>query len=92
LQDWIGRYYNINEGNLMSRSFAKLREVVLTYNVPVKSGGFLSKLSVSLVARNLLYFAQHKDIDLDQYIGRATRSGLETPTLKRYGINVNMTF
>jgi TonB-linked SusC/RagA family outer membrane protein len=92
LQDWIGRYYNINEGNLMSRSFAKLREVVLTYNVPVKSGGFLSKLSVSLVARNLLYFAQRKDIDLDQYIGRATRSGLETPTLKRYGINVNMTF
>jgi hypothetical protein len=92
LQDYISRYYQENELNLMSRSFAKLREVVLTYNVPLKSKGFFNQMTVSLVARNLLYFAEKKDIDLDRYINRQGSSDFDTPTTKRYGVNFNFTF
>ena len=47
--------------------------------------------SVSLVGRNLLYFAEKKDIDLNQYIGDGG-SGLQTPSTRRYGLNLNVTF
>lgn len=92
LQDWISRYYQENEFNLMDRSFAKLREVVISYNVPMKSKSFFNQMTVSLVARNLLYFAEKKDVDLDKYINRQGSSDFETPTTKRYGVNLNFTF
>lgn len=92
LQDWISRYYQEDENNLISRSFAKLREVIITYNVPLKSKSFFNQMTVSLVARNLLYFAEKKDIDLDRYITRQRSSDFDTPTTKRYGVNFNFTF
>jgi TonB-linked SusC/RagA family outer membrane protein len=94
LQDWISRYYNTNEGNLMSRTFTKLREVVIGYNIPssVLSRTAIRRASISLVGRNLLYWAEHKDIDIDQYRGGETGSGLQTPSLRRYGFNLNVTF
>jgi hypothetical protein len=48
-----------------------------------------------LVGRNLLYFVKdkrNKDVDIDQYAGRGGSSSLQTPTTKRYGINLNITF
>lgn len=95
LQDWISRYYNTNEGNLMSRSFAKLREVVISYNLPssMLERTFMKSASISLVGRNLLYFAEKKDLDIEQYASfTAAGSGLQTPTLRRYGLNLNVTF
>ncbi|MBK9490920.1 MAG: SusC/RagA family TonB-linked outer membrane protein [Haliscomenobacter sp.] len=92
LQDWISRYYQDDETNLMSRTFAKLREITLTYKVPLKSNSFFNQMTVSLVARNLLYFAEKKDVDLDRYIGRQGSSDFDTPTTKRYGVNFNFTF
>jgi hypothetical protein len=47
--------------------------------------------SVSLVGRNLLYVAQYKDIDLDQFLTGGV-SSLQTPTTRRYGINLNLIF
>ncbi len=94
LQDYISRYYATAEANLMSKTFSKLREVTLTYRAPQRwfeGGKFLRSASFSLVGRNLLYFAEKKDIDLDQYIG-TNYSGLQSPTAKRYGININLTF
>lgn len=94
LQDYISRYYNSGEGNLMSRSFSKLREVTVTYQLPQKwfeGGKIIRSASVSLVGRNLLYFAEKKDIDLEQYLNGG-QSGLQTPTAKRYGFNLNITF
>ncbi|MDX1908472.1 MAG: SusC/RagA family TonB-linked outer membrane protein [Bacteroidia bacterium] len=91
LQDYISRYYSSSEGNLMSKTFSKLREVTLTYNFPTAGNKTFKVASVSLVGRNLLYFAEKKDIDLDQYIGN-NYSGLQTPTTKRYGINLNFNF
>jgi TonB-linked SusC/RagA family outer membrane protein len=94
LQDYISRYYRTAEGNLMSKTFAKLREVTVTYNFPTtlfSNKSIIRGASVSLVGRNLLYFAEKKDIDLDQYID-SNYSGLQSPTAKRYGINLNLTF
>ncbi len=94
LQDYISRLYSMSEPNLMSKTFSKLREVTLTYEMPktwFKGGSLVQRASVSLVGRNLLYFAEKKDIDLDQYIG-SNYSGLQSPTAKRYGINLNITF
>jgi TonB-linked SusC/RagA family outer membrane protein len=94
LQDWISRYYNTNETNMISRTFSKLREVIVTYQVPssVLQKTFINRASVSLVGRNLLYFAEKKDIDIEQYGGYEGGSGLQTPTTRRYGINLNITF
>jgi len=95
LQDWISRYYNTNESNIMSRSYAKLREVVFSYNFPssLLQKTFMRQASISFVGRNLLYFAEKKDIDIEQYASYdVTRSGLQTPTLRRYGFNLNITF
>lgn len=92
LQDYVARYYNTDEGNLMSRSFGMLREVVVGYSLPKEwIGKNIQNVSVSLVGRNLLYFAEKKDIDLNQYITDGG-SGLQTPSTRRYGINFSLTF
>ncbi|WP_080239083.1 SusC/RagA family TonB-linked outer membrane protein [Spirosoma rigui] len=93
LQDYIARRYGFDGGTIISRTYAKLREVVIGYSLPQ---AFTSRLgirqaSVSLVARNLLYFAERKDIDIDQFTSGG-RSDLQTPTTRRYGINLNLTF
>jgi len=66
----------------------------------------ISNASVSLVGRNLLYFfpSKYKDLDVDQYSQGAynynsdgsyspsTSSGLQTPTMRSFGFNVNFSF
>ncbi len=94
LQDYISRYYSPASSSLMSKTFSKLREITLTYQLPkqlIGKGRFIRSATVSLVGRNLLYFADQKDIDLDNYIG-TNYSGLQSPTAKRYGFNFNLTF
>ena len=94
LQDYISRYYAQEEANLMSRSFAKLREVTVSYNVPatVFQGRTIQAASISLVGRNLLYFAEKSDIDIDQFVAPRGYSDLQSPTMRRFGINLNLTF
>lgn len=95
LQDYISRRYSPDGGNLMSRSFAKLREVVIGYSIPstLLEKTFFKQATVSFVGRNLLYFAEKKDIDLDQFAnGSQGSSDLQTPTLRRFGFNINLTF
>ncbi|CAN5383130.1 SusC/RagA family TonB-linked outer membrane protein [soil metagenome] len=99
-QDWISRYYNTSESNMISRTFSKIREVIITYNFPstVLSKTFIKKASVSLIGRNLFYFAEKKDMDIEQYGGPRDPiqtdggGGLQTPTTRRYGVNLNITF
>lgn len=92
VQDYVGRYYNTNEGNLMSRSFGMLKEVVLGVKLPTKwFGKAVSGANVSFVGRNLLYFAEKKDIDLSQYLTDGTSSP-QTPSVRSYGVNLNFTF
>jgi TonB-linked SusC/RagA family outer membrane protein len=95
-QDYISRFNSTAEGNLMSKTFSKLREVTITYNFPmgILQKTFIKQASVSVVGRNLFYFvdAKHDGVDLDQYTGLSASTGLQTPTMKRFGFNLNLTF
>lgn len=94
LQDYISRYYGAYEGNLVSKTFTKLREITLSYNLPASMfrTSKIAGASISFVTRNPLYFAKVKDIDLDQFPGLQAYSGLQTPTTRRYGVNLNISF
>jgi hypothetical protein len=94
IQDYISRYYAAEEANLMSRSYAKLREVTISYNLPksVLTRTFLKSATVSLVGRNLLYFAEKSDMDIDQFTAPDGYASLQSPSLRRYGVNINLTF
>lgn len=96
LQDYISRYNSTAEGNLMSKTFSKLREVTLGYNIPavLLKRASIQAATISFVGRNLFYFtdSKHNDVDIDQYAGSQTSSTLQTPTIKRYGVNLNIVF
>ncbi len=94
LQDYISRYYGQYEANIMKKDYMKLRELTVTYNIPTaKMGKTFKAASVSLVGRNLLYFAKGlDDLDMDQFPGMTGYSALQSPTMRRYGININLTF
>ncbi|ASZ10706.1 SusC/RagA family TonB-linked outer membrane protein [Chitinophaga pendula] len=94
LQDYVSVYYSTNEANMISKTFAKLREVVIGYTLPQRMLGrsFIRQANISFVGRNLLYFAANKDLDIDQYAGDQASSSLQTPATKRYGVNINLTF
>ena len=97
VQDYVSKYYGVQESNLMSKTYGKLREVTVSYDLPraLLGNGFIQKVSVSLIGRNLLYFyadKRFKDVDLDQYNGAISVTGLQSPTVRSYGLNLNATF
>ncbi|MFT3825451.1 MAG: SusC/RagA family TonB-linked outer membrane protein [Chitinophagaceae bacterium] len=97
VQPWVSAFYGVDEANLMSKTYAKLREVTLSYDLPKSILGrtFINKLTVSLVGRNLVYFykdSRFKDVDLDQYNYSTSGTGLQSPTTRRYGVNINVVF
>ncbi|MEO8406287.1 MAG: SusC/RagA family TonB-linked outer membrane protein [Chitinophagaceae bacterium] len=97
VQDYISKYYNVSEANIMSKTYAKLREVTIGYDLPAKwiNKSFIDKISVSIVGRNLIYFyadKRFKDVDLDQYNYATSGTQLQSPTTRRFGFNVNVVF
>jgi len=97
VQDYISKYYGVSEADLMSKTYIKLRELTIGFNFPEKwiAPLKITKASLSFVARNLLYIygdKRFKDVDLDQYNGASSSSGLQTPTTRRFGVNFNLTF
>ncbi|WP_082461567.1 SusC/RagA family TonB-linked outer membrane protein [Pedobacter sp. PACM 27299] len=93
-QTWARNFNRSNHELMRSRTFVKLREVVLTYSVPasfMQRTKIVSAASLSLVGRNLLYFTGKgtRNMDLDQFISGA---GLQTPSVKSFGLNLNVTF
>jgi len=96
-------YGGVDEYWMTNRSFVKLREVNIAYSLPAN---VLSKLkyikgaTFSLVGRNLLYFADRKDQDLDQFAAgfndadRSLQKGaiLQSATARRFGFNINLNF
>lgn len=98
VQEYASEYYNVNEANLMSKTYAKLREVTLSYTFPKKwlEKSFIQKISASIYGRNLLYFykdPQFKDVDLDQYANTTTSlTGLQSPSVRSYGVNFKLSF
>ncbi len=94
---------NFDEYYMIDRTFAKLREIQIAYNFPTEwlKGKGISRASISLVGRNLLYFAATKDFDIEQYASgfnftdkslTGTFPDLQTPVARSYGVNLNVTF
>jgi len=98
---------NFDEYYMVSRTFVKLRDVQIAYNLPKKMLGktAFKAASISFVGRNLLYFAKRKDFDIDQYgsganvsnygvqqSGTSSDVSLSSPTFRRWGFNLNLTF
>ncbi|HTR30653.1 MAG TPA: SusC/RagA family TonB-linked outer membrane protein [Puia sp.] len=105
VQPFVYNAASIPDLNMISKTYVKLREVTLTYTLPQRWVGksFIQNASVSLVGRNLLYFfpSRYKDLDVDQYSQNLTQndqfannsgSGLQTPTTRNFGFNLNLTF
>ncbi len=111
VQPFVTREASIPDLDVISKTYAKLREVTITYNFPAKLLGnqnIIKAATFSLVGRNLIYFfpSKYKDIDIDQY-SQATyginsngsfagtssyTAGLQTPTTRSFGFNLNLTF
>jgi hypothetical protein len=94
---------NIAEYWMTSRSFVKLREVNLAYSLPAKFLGkskFVKGATFSIVGRNLFYWAERKDFDIDQYAAgyndsdRSLNTGgaLQSASMRRFGFNINLNF
>jgi len=98
VQEYASEYYNVDEAYLMSKTYAKLREVSLSYDFPKALLGktFIRSASVSIYGRNLLYFykdPKFKDVDLDQYANsRTSLTGLQSPSVRSYGFNFKLSF
>ena len=72
VQPFVTREASIPDLQIVKKTYAKLREITITYNVPDKLLGknpVFRSASISLVGRNLLYFfpEKYKDVDVDQY-------------------------
>ncbi len=96
VQPFVEQAAGIQDLNIIKKTYVKLREVTLTYRVPQTVFGpksIITNASVSLVGRNLLYFFpnRYKDLDVDQYT-QDNGSGLQTPTTRSYGLNINFSF
>ena len=97
VQGYVSSYYAADEANLMSKTYAKLREVTIGYDLPKRllKEIFIKKLTLSAYGRNLLYFykdKRFKDVDLDQYNYATASTGLQSPTVRTYGLNLNASF
>jgi len=98
VQEFASEYYNVDEAYLMSKTYAKLREVTLGFDFPKAwlHQSFIQSASVSIYGRNLLYFykdPKFKDVDLDQYANsRTSLTGLQSPSVRSYGFNFKLSF
>ncbi|MEP6747987.1 MAG: SusC/RagA family TonB-linked outer membrane protein [Bacteroidota bacterium] len=102
VQDYVSSFYNDPQHTMVNKTYAKLREVVITYSLPMTmiKKSFITRIDFSLVGRNLLYFfpSAFHDIDVDQYPGRnqfnsiTRENNLQTPTTRSYGFNINVVF
>ncbi|GAB3650256.1 SusC/RagA family TonB-linked outer membrane protein [Echinicola sediminis] len=93
-QDWARSFYPKTENMVMKKAFLKLREVVFTYSVPAPllKRTPLQRADISLIGRNLFYWASTPFVDLDQYTNDESGSNLQTPSVRSYGFNINATF
>lgn len=93
-ENWANSYETADERNYQSKTYFKLRGITLTWRAPpatIKKVKGLTAASVSLVMRNVMYFAQLKQIDMDHW-SYSAESELEEPSMRSFGINLNVKF
>ncbi len=101
IQTYWADQYDCDASNLISRSFVKLRDVVLTWNVPAKwiDKTFLTGASVSLFGRNLLMWTPSDNTFVDpesssfgnDLAGQFGEYGAN-PSTRTYGFNIKLSF
>lgn len=101
IQTYWADQYDCDASNLVSKSFVKLRDVVLTWNVPSKwiDKTFLTGASFSIFGRNLLMWTPSDNTfvdpetasfgnDLDSQFGEYGGN----PSTRTYGFNLKLSF
>ncbi|MEN9686514.1 MAG: hypothetical protein RLZZ28_2300 [Bacteroidota bacterium] len=98
---WVDNYRNIGTNWVTPAWFIKLRDVNLAYNFPAKlisKTKIFSGASVALYGRNLFTIVDKTNFFTDPEFATTTGNGLglnnslNTPPVRQYGINVNLTF
>ena len=94
-QSWASSYQAAWEKNIIEKTFIKLREIALTYNLPssLLNIRYLKAASISLVGRNLLYWTKDDTFgDLDIYTMSTGDTDLQLPSQRTFGFNLNLNF
>jgi hypothetical protein len=103
-QFWVNSdYHNTDRGLVTSAASWKLREVALTYDVPVKTlfgGRVIKDAQVGLVGRNLIMLRPKSNVWTDPEFNNsgATQNAVgyttedQTPPTRSYGFSVKLTF
>jgi hypothetical protein len=93
----VGGRYPIGEFYSYKGTNTRLRELVLSYNIPsdiIRKFKVIKRAEVSIVGRNLFFFQRSAPIDAEITRG-VNGGGLEycaLPSTRNYGININMSF
>ncbi|UTA67987.1 SusC/RagA family TonB-linked outer membrane protein [Emticicia sp. 21SJ11W-3] len=98
---WVDQYRNIAENFVAPAWFIKLRDINLSYSVPqsfLTKTKIFSGASIALYGRNLFTIVDKLNYYTDPEYSRSTGNGLglnstgQTPPVRQYGVNVNLTF
>jgi hypothetical protein len=98
LRSYYDNYKTYSELFLHDGSFIKLRQVIISYNIPVSKLKMvkLQSASISFVARNLLtLYKQTPDFDPEQSFTNSNNQGFESiglPRTRSYGLNLAIKF
>lgn len=96
LRPYYDNYKSYSELFLHDGSFVKLRQVILSYNIPVSKIKFLKiqAASLSFVARNLaILYRQTDNFDPEQSFTNSNAQGFESiglPRTRSYGLNLGI--
>ena len=95
-------YYNVannySELFVHDASFVKLRQIILSYNIPVAKLKFLKiqSASIAFVGRNLLtLYKETENFDPEQSLTNGAAQGIESiglPRTRSYGVNLMLKF
>lgn len=92
-QEYWKAYNNVTEAGIYDRSFLKLRDVTLSYQLPKFAG---IDISVYGFARNLLLWSKMKDLDPESSQGNGNMSGtferFSVPNTSSFGGGFKLTF
>lgn len=98
---WVDNYRLISENFVNSAWFIKMRDINIAYNVPssmIRKTKVFTAASVSLYGRNLFTIVDKANYYTDPEYSFTTGNGIginntgQTPPVRQYGFNVNLTF
>ena len=98
---WVSSYRRISENFVNSAWFIKLRDVNLAYNFPksfIEKSKVFSAASIAIYGRNLLTIVDKANFYTDPEFSFTTGNGQginntsQTPPVRQYGINLNISF